>query len=136
MYSFNSFDENDENSTLSTCEIHGFGVFHVHTPVKKYICAKCWNEEHPPRYHPSMSENKDGAAYLGIYIAERALSGFFDNIQRMPYGNPGYDFICGKGFKIDAKASCLHTVEGVKHPYHYWTFMFFKNPVPEMDDFF
>jgi hypothetical protein len=55
-----------------------------------------------------MSENKKCSDYLGVYIAERALSKFFDNIKRMPVGNPGYDFVCGKGFKIDVKSSCLH----------------------------
>ena len=53
-----------------------------------------------------MAEARDCAAFLGVFVAERALSRFFDHIERMPYGNPGYDFICGKGFKIDVKSSC------------------------------
>jgi len=26
----------------------------------------------------------------------------------MPYGNPGFDFVCEKGYKIDVKSSCLY----------------------------
>ncbi len=55
-----------------------------------------------------MSENKDCGAYLGIHIAERYLANIFENVTRMPNDNHGYDFICGKGLKIDSKSSCLH----------------------------
>jgi hypothetical protein len=54
-----------------------------------------------------MSESKDSPVYLGIYVAERALSKFFDHIERAPPNNPGFDFKCGKGKLIDAKSSCL-----------------------------
>ncbi len=57
--------------------------------------------------HP-METATDSASYLGVYIAERALSKFFDDIRRMPNGNPGYDFICRNGYKIDVKSSCRH----------------------------
>lgn len=33
----------------------------------------------------------------------------------MPPGNHGYDFICGKGFKVDAKSAC-YNLDG------FWTF--------------
>ena len=59
-----------------------------------------------------LSEAKDSAPYLGVYVAERVLSKYFDNIIKMPYGNPGYDFVCGKGFKIDAKSACLQYQRG------------------------
>lgn len=54
-----------------------------------------------------MSENEDCAQYLGIYISERLLSKIYDNVIRMPYGNPGFDFICNKGFRIQVKTRCL-----------------------------
>jgi len=56
-----------------------------------------------------MSENKDCAAYLGVNIAERVLAHVFkkENIERMPYGHKGYDFICGKGKKVDVKSASL-----------------------------
>jgi hypothetical protein len=75
-----------------------------------------------------MNENKECAAYLGIYIAERALSKFFDNIIRMPMHNPGYDFLCGKGFKIDCKSACISIRE--KHS-DSWKFMIRYNKTPD-----
>lgn len=32
----------------------------------------------------------------------------FKDVERMPYGHSGYDFICNKGMKIDSKASTIH----------------------------
>jgi hypothetical protein len=75
-----------------------------------------------------MSESKNSSVYLGVYIAERALSNFFDNIQRMPYSNPGYGFVCGKGFKIDVKSSCLRYQTG-QSPY--WQFSIKYNKTAE-----
>lgn len=54
----------------------------------------------------AASENPSCSKYIGNF-AEKALSTFFKTMQRMPQDNPGYDFLCGKGFKIDVKASCL-----------------------------
>lgn len=87
-------------------------------------CKLCGNAANREYHHQTgcnrpMEEAKESSAYLGVHVAERALSIFFDHIERMPYGNPGYDFICGKGFKIDVKSSCKYldnTVNG------YWQF--------------
>jgi len=54
-----------------------------------------------------FNENKECSSYLGVHIAEKLLSNIFVKVTRMPYGNPGFDFICGKGFKIDVKSACL-----------------------------
>jgi hypothetical protein len=72
-------------------------------------CRRCRsiNEGHIP-----LSEAIDSTSYLGVYIAERALSGFFDHITRMPTGNRGFDFLCGRGFRIDVKSSCRRVREG------------------------
>ena len=56
----------------------------------------------------SMNENKECSAYLGVHINERMLRHLFNDVEVMPYGNPGYDFICNHGKKIDGKSSCLH----------------------------
>ena len=53
------------------------------------------------------TENPKCALFLGIHIAERILSNYFDDITRMPYGNPGYDYICKRGYKIDVKSSTM-----------------------------
>ena len=55
-------------------------------------------------------------AYLGIHIAERILSRIFKDVEVMPNGNPGYDFICNHGKKIDVKSAC--SIKG----YHSWGF--------------
>jgi len=55
-----------------------------------------------------MSKNENCSSYLGIHIAEQALSMFFDTIIRMPTNHIGYDFLCGKGFKIDVKSACRY----------------------------
>ena len=51
--------------------------------------------------------NKDCPQYLGCTIAETVLSHVFKNVQKMPTHNPGYDLICGGGYKIDVKSSCI-----------------------------
>lgn len=56
-----------------------------------------------------MEEAKDIGMYLGVVIAERILSHVFNHVVKMPHGNPGFDFICDKGYKVDVKSGCLHT---------------------------
>lgn len=60
------------------------------------------------RIPKSMSENRQCSLFLGVHVAERVLSKVFKSVERMPIHNPGYDFICNKGKKIDVKASCLN----------------------------
>jgi len=82
--------------------------------VKEY--CRSWRAEHPgwqtKRNHDlgknrPYSEAKDCSQYLGVHIAERVLSGYFDKITKMPTNNHGFDFVCGKGYKIDAKSACI-----------------------------
>jgi hypothetical protein len=54
-----------------------------------------------------MNENKTCSSFLGVHVAERVLSYVFKNVTRMPNNNPGYDFICNNGYKIDVKSACL-----------------------------
>ena len=56
--------------------------------------------------HQPFNENKRCSLFLGVYVAERVLSHVFKNVQRMPMNNPGYDLICGRGYKVDVKSSC------------------------------
>ena len=51
--------------------------------------------------------NRDSATFLGVHVAEFILSKVFKNVEIMPPCNPGYDFICTRGMKIDVKSSCL-----------------------------
>ena len=52
--------------------------------------------------------NKECAQYLGVHIAERVLKHVFNDVEVMGMNNPGFDFICNKGKKIDVKSSCRH----------------------------
>lgn len=90
-----------------------------------YSTTNKWRYRHGAK---PMSESRDSPVFLGVFVAERALSEFFDHIERMPYGNPGYDFICGKGFKIDVKSSCLR--HGRKRA-PCWNFRFGQNQVAD-----
>ena len=58
-----------------------------------------------PGFNNGSVNNKQCASYLGITIAERVLSKVFKNVERMPYKNPGYDFKCNNGYKIDVKGA-------------------------------
>lgn len=76
----------------------------------------------------SMDENRQCPQYLGVYVAERALSHVFEHVERMPYGNPGYDFICGGGYRIDVKSSCRRVSEKQANR---WMFNIKKNKIAE-----
>lgn len=74
-----------------------------------------------------MSENKDCAAYLGVYVAERVLCHVFKDVERMPNNNRGFDFICNKGKKIDVKSSSLH----ISMPPPSWYFSIKHNKIAD-----
>ena len=90
-----------------------------------YICNECikeksrsWAENNPEKAKSmntiyrrnngilSMSENKECPSYLGVHVVERVLRNMFNNVVRMPYGHPGYDFICNRDKRIDSKSTC------------------------------
>lgn len=77
----------------------------------KSNCIDCCSEISEMRRRAngvmSYKENKNCHAYLGVHIAERVLSKIFKNVVRMKFKNPGYDFICNKGYKIDVKSSTM-----------------------------
>lgn len=73
-----------------------------------------------------MNKNKSCASYLGIYIAETAMLNVFDTMQRMPNNTPGYDYICGKGYKIDVKSSILFN-----HGNGRWSFSINRNAIAD-----
>jgi hypothetical protein len=51
-------------------------------------------------------DNRDCSLFLGVHVAEGVLRHVFKNVEVMPHGNIGYDFICNHGKKIDVKSSC------------------------------
>ena len=129
-----------------TCKKHGTTAFFWHTDKRRkagggWECVACgversreYGRKHPERsterYHRlglsrPMAEAKDCSLWLGVHIAERILSKYFDNLTRMPPNNPGYDYICGRGYKIDVKSSCLIADKG--HGNRRWVFNTCKN---------
>lgn len=75
----------------------------------------------------SMDKNKTCTLYLGVYIAERILSNYFENITKMSPGNKGYDFICKNGYKIDVKSSCINEKIISNKSYYSWYFIIKRN---------
>lgn len=61
---------------------------------KKYRIKNNW--EHKSGHARPLEDAPDCSSYLGVYVAERILSYYFEDITRMPYGHIGYDFICKK----------------------------------------
>lgn len=117
--------------------------------VNKYIkglCLKCYDKkykkEHRQKYNEysrkyyykngvtPMNKNTKCTMFLGVHVAERVLSNVFKNVERMPYSNKGFDFICNKGKKIDVKSSIIHTRYKQNE---YFSFTINKN---EIVDFF
>lgn len=72
----------------------------------------------------SMHDNKACAKWLGVHIAEQVLQRVFKNVTPMPHDNPGFDFICGRGCKVDVKSSCIRHD---KHASDSWKFHIFNN---------
>lgn len=113
-----------------------FGTYTSKYTGKKYpksVCKKCDNEIvksglYRREKRSPMAENSKCSSFLGIYIGERVLSNYFDHVERMPNNNPGYDFICGRGFKIDVKTSCERVGRrGIR----FWSFAIQKNKIAD-----
>lgn len=72
----------------------------------------------------NLATNKNSASYLGIVVSEQVLIRLFKDIQTMPYNNHGYDFICNRNMKIDAKSSTMGKDGG-------WMFSINKNTIAD-----
>jgi len=75
------------------------------------------------RYEP-YDKNTNCSAFLGVHVAERVLAESFGAVERTKYGFSGYDFVCGRGYKIDAKSSCRNHTPNKSHR---WKFHIDKN---------
>jgi hypothetical protein len=97
------------------------------------VCKDCrkaryreWYKTHPQadrlkkfrQDHATCDYTKSGF-YLGVVVAEKVLSTMFKQVERMPNNTSGYDFICGKGFKIDCKSACLRKQANCRDSYYY-----------------
>ena len=75
-----------------------------------------------------MSENRGCPLFLGVHVAEQVLALVFNHVDRMPNNNPGYDFICGNGYRIDVKSAC-RSVRKIGSDR--WEFYIGKNQIAE-----
>ena len=67
-----------------------------------------YNREHSHDIgrHLPKELNEDCSAYFGDFT-ESLMIQTFEDATRMPYGNPGFDWTCKNGDKIDNKGRCL-----------------------------
>jgi hypothetical protein len=117
----------DQEREIKTKHLHCLTIEHGIIDTRMYFNI---NTEHitfnnafykSKGYRGTSGTNKDCSNWLGDK-AETILMNMFDTVQKMPYDNPGYDFICGKGHKIDCKSRCLG-----KRDINTWTFPIHKN---------
>lgn len=111
------YSKSDNSITTQITCVYNLNTDHI-TISSRFIKNKNSNNR--------IQTNPNCSSYLGVYIAERVLSKVFKNVERMPYGNPGYDFICDKGYKIDVKSTC-HTKSRCKK----YTFSIKRNKITD-----
>ena len=102
---WNTSNQRNHDYRCRGCERKRRSLWRKANPDKSRACSTRSNRKYGKR---PFDENRECGQYLGVYIAERVLSHVFKNVERMPIGNAGYDFVCNKGKKIDVKSSCLH----------------------------
>ena len=108
------------------------GCGEVKKHYAKGLCVNCYktknscDRKHRLGLSRPFDENKDCSSYLGV-IAEQVLSKVYKDVQVMPYGNPGFDFICNKGYKIDVKSGCTR----INNKSNNWIFIIKKNKIPD-----
>jgi hypothetical protein len=100
---------NQEMRTCPSCKLEKPGSdFYSGT----YVCKTCYIRANTERRHRTgvcspYTESKGSSQYLGVYVAESVLADVFKSATRCPFGNKGYDFVCGRNYKIDVKSACL-----------------------------
>ena len=116
--------------SIDSFSIHEFG--RPRADCKKCRAKKTREHNHLIGLKRPIEVATDSPVWLGIHIAERVLSKYFENVIRMPYGNPGYDYICSKGYKIDVKCSCLsHGNKNFYLPSGRWIFGINNNQIAD-----
>ncbi len=94
---------------MRVCRHHGLTEFYFASNYRGggYKCLACLREGNKRRREGRKSDPLPGYShYLGIHIAEQILQRAFDKIERA-HPMEHWDFICGKGFKVDCKSSTL-----------------------------
>jgi hypothetical protein len=93
-------------------------------------CKNCYYRKYHREYRRAHKKppNTESPCYLGCNIAERILSKVFNNVEVMEPNNPGYDFICNKGKKIDVKSRCRGRSP---RNHNRWSFNLNKNTIAD-----
>ena len=136
--SFTILEYTAEGDMMHTCIrcgtllVVGENITQYDIDHSKYICRSCTSKykcDYNRRTGISlpMNENKECGAFLGVHVSERVLSHVFKHVERMPHNNRGYDFICGRGYKIDVKSSCRHHRSG--NAADSWGFVIRRNQI-------
>lgn len=120
---------------MRNCRHHGLTEFYWSSNKGggHYKCLECQREKNAlsknGRYGLGPYSKQPGCAnYTGLYIAETVLSKAFSIMKKAHPMDP-YDFVCGKGYKIDSKCSLLVTKKGEHQPR--WKFHIKKNKIPD-----
>ncbi len=77
---------------------------------------KDWAEQvrkcrHETGRHLPKESNIYCSLWFGDFICENYIIKTFEDPIRMPHGNPGFDWLCKNGEKIDSKGRCLMCTE-------------------------
>ena len=128
--------QKDGNYICKGCAAEQARLYREANPEKAIAAYRLWCKNNPEkakeywtkgnrkRGNLPMGENKECSSYLGVHVNERLLKHYFNDVEMMPYGHPGYDFICNNGKKVDGKSSCLHKNGR-------WTFNIKCNTIPD-----
>lgn len=95
---------------------------------------KDWYENHGGREKQgsiSLYKNKSCSSYLGVAVNERLIKHLFPDAEMMSMHNPGYDFICNKNKKGDAKGSTTHIMQNKNSSTEFWSFCIRKNKIAD-----
>ncbi len=65
-------------------------------------------------------DNPDCPLWFGEFIAQDYVMKTFEDPIKMPPSNPGFDWICKKGEKIDHKGSCLQYAKYKSPHWHFY----------------
>jgi hypothetical protein len=127
------------STTVKTCRICGiskplsdFTIRVASYDGYKNECRLCCNKQNriieQRKGRIPYYKNPSCSWYLGVHLAETLLLTNFKSAIRMPANNRGYDFLCGKGFKVDVKSSRRLYQYG---RFPHWCFTIDKNQIAD-----
>ena len=100
------------------------------------VCRRqaCAESKHRLGHTKPMKESPQCSQFLGVCVAERVIRhcGMFNIITKAPNNTPGYDFVCGRGYKIDVKSACrTFAIRNGNSLTPWWTFHIDHNKIAD-----